>query len=101
MILRNDIGFAHSRNRLTAVGGKWYTKFCVSVFQIAIICSEKGKFLEVFEIRDFLQCEKAEHGFRLICILTRDTIFWHGFLLTELCLTASKLHWNKFSRNGS
>ena len=51
--LRNDIGFAHSRNRLTAVGGKWYTKFCASVFQIVFICLEKGKFLEVFDIREF------------------------------------------------
>ena len=51
--LLNDIGFPRSRNRLTAVGGKWYTKFCVSVFQVVFIRLEKGKFLEVFEIWEF------------------------------------------------
>ena len=51
--MRNDIGFAQSRNRLIAVGGTWYTKFCVSVFQIAFIRVEKGKFLDVCEIREF------------------------------------------------
>ena len=48
--LRNDIGFAQSRNRLTAVGGTWYT---FSVFQTVFIRLEKLKFLEVCEIREF------------------------------------------------
>ena len=60
--MRNEIGFTHSRNRLTEVEGKWYTKFSVSAFQNVITCSEKVKFLEVFEIRSFFAVCKGGTG---------------------------------------
>ena len=84
--MRNKIGFTHSRNRLTAVEGKWYTKVCVSVFQIAIICSEKGKFLEVFEIRDFSTVCKGGTRLRpnLHIDMRHDFLAWNESSVNKL-----------------
>ena len=80
-------GFTHSRNRLAAVEGKWYTKFCVSILQIFIIYSEKGKFLEVFEIRGFFTV--CIGGTRLRPNLQID--MRHDFLAWFSCYSSSSI----------
>ena len=69
--LRNDTGFAHIRNRLTAVGEVNGTiNFVFLFFKLLLSAQKKENSSKFLRFGTFLQCEKVEHGFRLICILT-------------------------------